>query len=616
MKTPKFQRLNGWDLPVGNDPLDIVAWTSLQTALHSKKDRKKSKSPAEDLTNKHVPNYRCSALEEPTEFERNSLHRRLFVKEITATEQAPIRPIKRSKTTISVSSVRTNQSTVLQKVVDVSEENYQETKSRDDIDVLTRVVQKELDSKNENVPKRSRSVPVPYIPDRSEQNPSFRRLLYYARKYGSKDEPVEEEDEGYGSKTPSAEDKDVTSLFEGFSAQGFRESSVDNNGNAEKGKKFAKFLYTHQIPRATSLFEESEDERANRFGRPSLKYYKTGYVEEKDNLFVRRMLTRSHTSVGQYESSSFHNIEDMKPAIVPRKITIQNAQEDDTTPRGEQPTAAIEKKTFYEPHKTIVKQNAFAQSQSDRPQYPVNCTSPEFKFAHLTQRPTSKKQQRDSNPSSSMRKGLTDSAKKRRTPNFELFRAHTSVCMPLGDLLPAVDRSLKRVSASKSKQPQSPQVSQSMPETLSSILSVRKSYDEVQQAGLEYIMNNHGKGIVSSPFRNSNATTNTESSTSVKTASDKPVKAQTTTPSRISLDDFASVSSLSTSREETKAKPPLTTSNTPSKQREGVRFTAHPDKDTKKKLRDAFSRFYNKQPYGANSTDNNWTEELKFMWNT
>lgn len=183
----------------------------------------------------------------------------------------------------------------------------------------------------------------------------------------------------------------------------------------------------------------------------------------------------------------------MKPAIVPRKITIQNAQEDETTPKGEQPAAPIEKKTFYEPHKTIVKQNAFAQSQSDRPQYPVNCTSPEFKFAHLPQRPTSKKQQRDANPSSSTRKGLTESAKKRRTPNFELFRAHTSVCMPLGDLLPAVDRSLKKVSASKSKQHQPSQVSHSMPESLSSILSVRKSYDEVQQAGLEYIMNNHGK---------------------------------------------------------------------------------------------------------------------------
>lgn len=376
----------------------------------------------------------------------------------------------------------------------MTEESYKETtKSRDDIDVLTRVVEKELESKNETVPKRSRSVPVPFIPDRSEQGPSFRRLLYYARKYGSKDGPVEEEDEGYGSKTPSAEDKDVTSLFEGFSAQSFREASLDNNGHMEKGKKFAKFLYTHQIPRATSLFEESEDERTNRFGRQSLKYYKTGYVEEKESLFVRRMLTRSHTSVGQYESSSFHNIEDMKPAIVPRKITIQNAQEDETTPRGEQPAAPLEKKTFYEPHKTVVKQNAFAQSQSDRPQYPVNCTSPEFKFAHLPQRPTSKKQQRDANPSSNTRKGLTESAKKRRTPSFELFRAHTSVCMPLGDLLPAVDRSLKKVSASKSKQNQASQVSQSMPESLSSILSVRKSYDEVQQAGLEYIMNKHGK---------------------------------------------------------------------------------------------------------------------------
>lgn len=569
-KTPKFQRLNGWDLPVGNDPLDIVAWTSLQTALHSKKDRKKSKSPAEDLTHKHVPNYRCSALEEPTEFERNSLHRRLFVKETTATEQSQVRPIKRSKTTLSLTTVRTNQSTVLQKVVDVTEESYKETtKSRDDIDVLTRVVEKELESKNETVPKRSRSVPVPFIPDRSEQGPSFRRLLYYARKYGSKDNPVEEEDEGYGSKTPSAEDKDVTSLFEGFSAQGFREASLDNNGHMEKGKKFAKFLYTHQSPRATSLFEESEDERANRFGRQSLKYYKTGYVEEKESLFVRRMLTRSHTSVGQYESSSFHNIEDMKPAIVPRKITIQNAQEDETTPRGEQPAAPLEKKTFYEPHKTVVKQNAFAQSQSDRPQYPVNCTSPEFKFAHLPQRPTSKKQQRDANPSSSTRKGLTESAKKRRTPSFELFRAHTSVCMPLGDLLPAVDRSLKKVSASKSKQNQSSQVSQSMPESLSSILSVRKSYDEVQQAGLEYIMNKHGKGIVSPPFRNSNATTNTEPTTNVKPMLEKPVKPQNTTPSRISLDDFASVSSLSTSREENKAKPTPATSNTPSKQREG-----------------------------------------------
>lgn len=70
------------------------------------------------------------------------------------------------------------------------------------------------------------------------------------------------------------------------------------------------------------LFEELEDDRVNRFGRQSLKYYKIGYVEEKESLFVRRMLIRLYLSVGQYESFLFYNIEDMKFVIVFRKIII------------------------------------------------------------------------------------------------------------------------------------------------------------------------------------------------------------------------------------------------------------------------------------------------------
>ncbi|XP_048760273.1 uncharacterized protein LOC125669637 isoform X4 [Ostrea edulis] len=637
MKTPKFQRLNGWDLPFENESLDIVAWASLQTALHSKKERKKSKLPTEDLVFRHVPNYRCPTLEDPTEFERSSIHKRICAREKPASEQPTVRPIRRSKTTLTLTSVRSNTEKSLQKVGEDSEEGYKKSKSKDDMDALTRAVSKEMDKRDEGVPKRSRSVPVPYMPERPENAPSFRRLLYYARKYGSKDDAIlDEEDEGYGSKTPSAEDKDVTSLYDDFTGRGFQESSYDHNGNTDRVKKLAKFSYTHQLPKTTSLYEESEDEKVIRSGERNMKYYKTGYVEEKDNSFVRKMLHRSHSSIGQYETSSFHGTEDIKPAIVLRKITIQNAQEENK-PSREQSAKQAEKKTFYEPHKTIVRQNSFVQN--DRAQYPVYCTSPEFKFAHLPQRPSSKKQQREINPSASARKNMIESARRLRTPNLELYRAHTSVCMPIGDLLPAVDRSLRKGNSSKSKQ--QAHVSQSMPDSLNTILSARKSYEEVQQAGLEYIMNNQNKGIITPPFRNSHSTS-VDSTT--KSASDKNATVQYSTPSRISLDDFASVSSLSTSREENKTKV-TTTEAKSSKQREGipslalsmsgidieikhgivdkniktvgkVRFTAHPDKDTKKKLRDAFSRFYNKQPYGASTPTKNWTEELKFMWNT
>ncbi|XP_061197793.1 uncharacterized protein LOC133205905 isoform X2 [Saccostrea echinata] len=638
-KTPKFQRLNGWDLPYGNESLDIVAWTSLQTALHSKKDRKKSKISTEDLAYRHVPNYRCSALENSTEFERHSLHARLFIKEKSVSEQTTVKPIKRSKTTLTLTNVRSTQP-LQQKIGEVPEESFQETKAKDDIDVLTRIVEKEVGRKDENILKRSKSVPVHYMPERPENAPSFRRLLYYARKYGSNDDGVlDEEDEGYGSKTPSAEDKDVTSLFDGFSGRRFLENSLDSNGNGER--KFAKFSYTHQIPKATSLFEESEDEKTRKNSERDIRCYKTGYIEERDKSTVRKLLNRSHTSIGHYESSTFCAIEDLKPAIVLRKITIQNAQEDNAS-SCEQPNVQTEKKTFYEPHKTIVRQNSFAQSQSDRAQYPVYCTSPEFKFSHLPQqRPSSKKQPRERNPSANGKKSKMESARKPRTPNLDLYRAHTSVCMPIGDLLPAVDRSLRKGNASKSKQ--NAQISQSMPDSLDTILSVRKSYDEVQQAGLDYIMNRQSKGMVTPTFRNSNSTTSLDSSTTIKSTSDRSGKVQYNTPSKISLDDFASVSSLSTSREETKPKQ-NTTGVTNTKTREGVpslalsmsgidieikhgildknanaigkvRFTAHPDKDTKKKLRDAFSRFYNKQPYGASPSNKNWTEELKFMWN-
>ena len=50
--------------------------------------------------------------------------------------------------------------------------------------------------------------------------------------------------------------------------------------------------------------------------------------------------------------------------------------------------------------------------------------------------------------------------------------------------------------------------------------------------------------------------------------------------------------------------------------RYSVRFTSNPDKETKKQLRDAFSRFYNRQPYGGTIDKRSLSEELRMVWNT
>lgn len=46
-----------------------------------------------------------------------------------------------------------------------------------------------------------------------------------------------------------------------------------------------------------------------------------------------------------------------------------------------------------------------------------------------------------------------------------------------------------------------------------------------------------------------------------------------------------------------------------------IKLSTNPDRDTKKKLREAFSRFYNRRGYAPNRNVN-WSEDLRYVWNT
>ncbi|KAK3089679.1 hypothetical protein FSP39_005553 [Pinctada imbricata] len=81
-KTPKFQRINGWDTtPVVSDSLDS----------------KKLKLTEEDLQYKYVPKRRCTHLDDEQVFEKHSLHRSLLLR-----EKEELSKPKRAKTSLNM----------------------------------------------------------------------------------------------------------------------------------------------------------------------------------------------------------------------------------------------------------------------------------------------------------------------------------------------------------------------------------------------------------------------------------------------------------------------------------------------------------------------------------
>ena len=518
-------------------------------------DSKKSRLTEEDLKFRHIPKRRCPTLDDEHDFEKRSLHRTLHIR-----EKEELNKPKRSKTTLTFGYTTANTNTTKYPTPAVTpsaapaatvipttttkpftfrtellRENRRQqelhkkriasilrSKSQDDMRLFlqsdeqnhTKLLQTCFPS------KRTRSVPITNSIDASEiqnnqKTPSFRRMVYYARKYDTPDDVIHNEeeeevveDEGYGSKTPSNDEKDITNLFsEALNIEG---SSYSQNGSVKsnpKNGKLAKFSYTHQVAKS-QLYEESEDDRSTRVDTSrsdsSIKYYKTGYVDTRDGEFVKRMLNRAYSTVGtEFESTSIYRLEGVKPPVSMRRISIQDSANDPCAAyatHSRNGATGYEKTEMYDHQKTVVRHSMYAQS--DRTQYPVFCATPELKFntsPSPQSRPSSKASVRGTNvkpgsakrvPSGSPRVTQSksnsiakphESVRRTKSNCSELYRSHTNVCMPIGDLLPAVDKSINN----KYKSRQSMSVSQSVPELPTSVLTPRVMEDP-QTLSTEY----------------------------------------------------------------------------------------------------------------------------------
>ncbi|KAJ8306637.1 hypothetical protein KUTeg_017182 [Tegillarca granosa] len=435
--------------------------------------------------------------------------------------------------------------------------------------------------------RRSKSVPVgENVEFQIAKNAKLRRLLKIARFYGSKENLLEDDnedicDEGYGSKTPSAEDKEdrrkpFNLLTWSITGQGL--------GNRENSTLFykqpvGKFSYTHQGNKS-QLYGDSEDDKDDResMGDMSarIRYYQQRLRETpREKGDYEKLLERTYSSQGKSnESTPSYNL-DIKPVtMVLRKITIQDSKESNKSNEPKE-IDGLPKTYLFRTNTSFPMERIKEKTQySDRTQLQMGNTSPEFKFSNsstVTSQAVAKKILRPSSKA--------DLFKRTHLPYFDFEQTNSS--MPIGDLLPAVDRSIFNKSISKS--PSDPTLARSLPNTArdigvmtraaTEIVDKPRTDEEVSYFSMDFMY----------PGKTQNALNNS-----------------TPQPS-------------STKTSETKAR--ILPSNPQQQQAAaniGVRVTANPDKETKKRLREAFSRFYNKQNVTAKKSQ----EPEQLVWNS
>lgn len=577
-KTVKFQKLCGWKTPDIAD--GVVEWVKIQLQINGKKDRK-LKITTEDSVFRHVPKRRCPGIQDADGFEKDSLHSHFFISNEKAQEQkstkkrrnSALKPIIRNDNDLST--------------IDQTRRLLR-SRSKDDMGVI--IPTKKIDDYLDKYapPKRSKSVLSAddntwKIPGNSSQ---LKRLLKCAKLYHSKDNVIcdddddKYDDEGYGSKTSSADDKLNRGEFGGWDVP-FLDIDHEFKGFGQ-ARKPAKFSYTHQSSK-TQLYGDSEDEglkdidtERTEDSLSTIKYYKTGYQDNTPD-YITRLLDRTYSQMGSNcDHSDLLKIREIRSTrLTLRKICIQDAKEVKSA-HSEPINSSIackNQKEFYDQQKTLVRSTS--SLQTDRTQYPLYCTSPELKFTPNPQRPVSKQNVRSIREEHSQRLAQTELLNRTRFPYLDFYRAHSSVNLPLSDLLPAVDRSMNNKSG-KTK------------------LNVYE----------------HVPSITSDPPRGLEAKEVTKPELNPPTLGGPPFKENNKTPETslkrqpsCIIDYYQNPSQWIRNQ----------TAKMSDGSSQGVRLSGNPDKDSKKKLRDAFSRFYNTR---SSMKNRDWAKDYKYMWNS
>lgn len=579
-KTLRFEKLCGWITPDSGE--GVVEWVKIQLLIQAKKDRK-LRITTEDFVFRHVPRSRCSGHYDAETFEKHSLHSNFFVTEKKETEQKLIKNRNQSAVKSAHSS-------------SVSDNDHKRrllrSRSKDDMGIISKSQSIPEDFEKLRPTKRCRSVSTE--DDSAWTNPGntskLKRLLKCAKLYQSIDNGVyDEEDEGYGSKSSSADeklnrDRKFTCRNQETDLSGWAMPYLDLDSDFKSfnsARKPTKFSYTHQSTLRSQLYGDSEDEgvkdldtdRTDILSGP-FKYYKTGYQDgTSDN--ITKLLERTYSQMGsQRDIADMVKIRELRSTrLTVRTISIQDAKEGKNQIEQNK-TAINNQKEFYDQQKTLVRSNS--SLQTDRTQYPLYCTSPELKFNTSSQRPVSKKNVRSIREEHSQRLAQTELLNKTRFPYLDFYRAHTSVNLPLGELLPAVDRSLKNKSGKTKTY---------VYENVPNITPVRESPHGVDRESTNINSDQPPHTLGGPPFR-------------------EPIK----TPEALKGLPSYMLDNYQSSGQWLRNQSLKATEGTNS----GVRLSGNPDKDSKKKLREAFSRFYNTR---SSMKNRDWASDYKYIWN-
>ncbi|XP_052102913.1 uncharacterized protein LOC127736406 isoform X2 [Mytilus californianus] len=600
-----FEKLSGWNTPdIGEG---VVEWMKIQLLIQGKKDRK-LRITTEDFVFRHIPRHRCPAHHDAETFEKNSLHSNFFATEKKETEQKPVK--KRNPSAVKSANSSS-----------VSDYDHKRrllrSRSKDDMGIISKSQSIPEDFVKLRPTKRCRSVSTD--DDSAWTNPGstskLKRLLKCAKLYQSIENGVyDEEDEGYGSKSSSADeklsrDRQFTCRNKETDLSGWEMPYLDLDSDFRSfnsARKPAKFSYTHQSTLKSQLYGDSEDEGVKDLDTDRtdissglIKYYRTGYQDGTPD-YITKLLERTY-SHSHRDISDMVKIRELRSTrLTVKTISIQDAKEGKNPPEQNK-TATNNQKEFYDQQKTLVRSNS--SLQTDRTQYPLYCTSPELKFNTSSQRPVSKKNVRSIREEHSQRLAQSELLNKTRFPYLDFYRAHTSVNLPLGELLPAVDRSLKNKSGKTKTY---------VYENVPNITPVRESPHGVDRESTNINSEQTPQTLGGPPFKEQSKTPEAlkrlpsymldNYQSSGQWLRNQSIKATEGSHSGLtSLEMSVSGIDVEIKREPDKKKP-----------LGKVRLSGNPDKDAKKKLREAFSRFYNTR---SSMKNRDWASDYKHIWN-
>ncbi|XP_033739004.1 uncharacterized protein LOC117326379 isoform X2 [Pecten maximus] len=600
-KKLKPQKLCGWEADdVTSQSLGIETWSNLQVQIHERHG--KLKHVPEHATYRHLPKRRCNGFEDTDSFEKGSLHEHFFRK--TACEGKPSSSIDSSQNTnislLNGSAAKKNARAVRLRTAGSARSNEADRpKILDDFDVPY----KESGYVIQTLPKTDTSFGLTRaVTDLGEErSPTMRRMLYYSRKYASKDDVTydEEEDEGYGSKTPSEEKEvklfDTPIVVNQWGASNGRYHQ-DFSHESKNGPRVAKFSYTHLTSRSEPHGHFGDDPRNGVDPRVSDDSHRKRRQHIQETKGISKHLERSQTVIVNKTDTGAVS-EDRPSAIILRKISIQNFQGE-----GARETVFDLQKSLHRSHTTVHDQI------SDRETNPVNASSQELKCPQ--HRPNSR--QKLTIDSGKVAPG--DVLRRTHVGIYDIQRSHTTVCMPIGELLPMADH-FHTKSASSSTYPEpSPSIPNSARDQDTPKLA------NMDDASLDYYSINKSNTLCSGPFRQTKSSSqDTSNRKAVPHVDIYPHSASTAVPSsheprtrltqskpKEGLPSGSFLPQIPTLAVRRKRKP---------ERKPEIKLSTNPDRDTKKKLRDAFSRFYNKRSYCPNRNVN-WSEDLRFVWNT